>query len=60
MADTVKKRNPIKIMLIITIVLLLVVIALGLKKSKVYMEDEQGMSYSGESAKFMKDPSDEA
>lgn len=55
MAGTISKRNPMKIMAIVTIVLLIAVIAIVLfKKDKVYLEDESGATYVGASGKLLK------
>lgn len=56
-----RKKNPTKVMLIITIVLVLAVIAVVLfKKDKIVLEDETGNQYTGVSGKLLNTSTTEA
>lgn len=55
MSEPKKGGNPIKLMLIITIVLLIATVAVVLfKKDRILLEDEEGNTLVGASGKFLK------
>lgn len=57
--DAVKRKNPMKIWLILIFVLLVVITVLLLTPNKVVIEDQNGATLTGSSGKFLRNPDSE-